>query len=585
MNLTCVRAHRIAGVVLCLVSIGLAGSRKGLSNLGKEANEYLRRAEGFGYSGAYLIVRDGKILLREGYGFADRKRNRRNTPSTVFDIGSLAKQFTATAILQLEAAGKLRMEDRISSLLPDVPEDKRNITVHQLLTHTSGLRADLPLGPLAKFGYYENVPRDEALKRIFSTRLRTSPGESFAYSNIGYALLAAIIEKVSGEEYREYLRTHLFAPAGMKHTGFWGADLPHGVLIARGYDDQGETTDLSQWDGSSWADRGAGGITSTIDDLYKWHLAFEGDRILTSTSKQKMLTPFQNNYGYGWFIQKSTKGVTLIQHGGDLIGFGAQFTWIPSTSTLLISTCNLSFDDIGARHMIDRAIRRMALGEPFTALPPIDRSTKFESDLLGNYRLASGDTLTILRDHLGLRIGARGESAAELLAPDTPEDRQARQQFAQQVNVWLKEMTTPGDPLTELTKAAGPGGSEFARAVKEEFDGTCVEKGERSGYRFLGAAAAGQPIGGWAAIAQINRKNGDCFYKFKIVAEGMIAMTDTRAPEYAIQLPLQPLAGDAFAGWDIVHEKGIEVRLIREGKAITGLKIHSGEQTVTAMRE
>ena len=161
-----------------------------------------------GFRGAVLVSRNGKVLLRKGYGMADRENGTAWAPDAVFSVGSITKQFTAAAILKLEAQGKLRVEDPIPRFLDEVPADKRAITIHHLLTHTSGLESDFA-------GDYESVGRDEYAARALASKLRTAPGSQFFYSNAGYSLLGAIVEIASGKPYETYLAENLFLPAGM----------------------------------------------------------------------------------------------------------------------------------------------------------------------------------------------------------------------------------------------------------------------------------------------------------------------------------------------------------------------------------
>ena len=234
--------------------------------LGRKIDDFLTRLSGFGYSGAMLVVKDGKTILRKGYGFANRSERVPNTPETLFDIGSLSKQFTAAAIMKLEQDGRLKTTDPINKHLKNVPQDKAQVTIHQLLSHTAGIARNVPLSPKGDPAiYYEEIDREEALKRVLPTELQFEPGTKFQYSNAGYVLLAAIVEMASGQRYQEYLKKNLFEPAGMRSTGFAGRWLPavKQTLVARGHDELGEVGNPLKWSGESWLDLGGGGIVST----------------------------------------------------------------------------------------------------------------------------------------------------------------------------------------------------------------------------------------------------------------------------------------------------------------------------------
>jgi hypothetical protein len=180
---------------------------------GATLDDYLTRAEAFGFSGALIVEKDGKIILSKGYGWADRAKNVKNTADTPFLIASVSKQFTAAAILQLEERGKLKTSDVIGKYLKDVPADKSQVTIHQLLTHTWGVGNNNAAG--------EENNREKAVRKILAQPFEAKPGEKFIYSD-GYALLGAIVEIVSGQSLESYLKQNIFTPAKMTSAGFMG---------------------------------------------------------------------------------------------------------------------------------------------------------------------------------------------------------------------------------------------------------------------------------------------------------------------------------------------------------------------------
>ena len=264
--------------------------------------------------------REGKLLLNRGYGFADWEAGARMSPATVFDIGSVSKQFTAAAILKLEEMGRLRVEDPISRFLPDTPAGKRAITLHQLLTHTSGL-------PLEVVAAERAGPRDATIAAILRAKLAFAPGEKWLYSNAGYAVLAAVVEIASGEPYEAFLRRNLWAPAGMRHTG-WRLVDRRGEVAAKGYTATRAMPDppLDSWieSGPLWSRRGAGAILSTSDDLRLWARALRRGALLSEGSIAKLLrphvreTPGENSfYAYGWTVSAAPDGSCKIAHNGS----------------------------------------------------------------------------------------------------------------------------------------------------------------------------------------------------------------------------------------------------------------------------
>jgi CubicO group peptidase (beta-lactamase class C family) len=281
---------------------------------------YLNGIESSGFTGNVLVERDGKILVARSAGMRDHERKVRNDARTVFDIGSLTKQFTAAAILKLEMLEKLSTDDTIGKFFPSVPDDKASITIHDLLRHASGLRGDIG-------GDYEKITRDEFLAKLMAASLESKIGERFRYSNIGYSLLAMIVEKASGQNYETFLAENHFKPAGMRSTGY---SLPKfdPSVIAVGYrwdgDVWGKPTD-KPWDDSApfWHLRGNGGILSTTEDLAKWSIALRGEKILSKEAKKKLHHPrlragetANPYYAYGWDMLKTKRNTFIARHNG-----------------------------------------------------------------------------------------------------------------------------------------------------------------------------------------------------------------------------------------------------------------------------
>jgi len=219
-----------------------------------------------GEAGALLVAQRGKIILKRGYGQANRELNIPNTGETVFPIGSIVKPLTRAAINQLEAAGQIQRDDPISKFFDDVPADKQGITIAQLLGHQSGLRAYH--GP-----DLVSITREETLRRIFDQQLRFEPGTDEAYSNSGYTVLAAIIEIVSGQAYTDYIGENVLPLAGMTRTGFyrdprWSRD--EVAVMYDGLQSFEAGNSPLDWPETTWALMGNGGIAGPPEDLYRW---------------------------------------------------------------------------------------------------------------------------------------------------------------------------------------------------------------------------------------------------------------------------------------------------------------------------
>jgi CubicO group peptidase (beta-lactamase class C family) len=215
--------------------------------------------------------------------------------------------------------GKLSTGDPITEYFDNVPKDKRKITIHHLLTHSAGFAESLGFD-------YEAISSEEFVNRAFQSELNFEPGSRYQYSNAGYSLLAVIVEIVTGRSYEEFLNEDLFRPAGMKYTGYSLPDWTEGQ-VAHGY--RGETH-FGPPNEKNWADdgpwyhlRGNGGIISTIKDMYRWHLALEGEEILSREAKSKYHKPHipegpgaDTYYGYGWVVARSMRGTKVYMHNG-----------------------------------------------------------------------------------------------------------------------------------------------------------------------------------------------------------------------------------------------------------------------------
>jgi CubicO group peptidase (beta-lactamase class C family) len=279
-----------------------------------------------GASGTLVAGRGRKRVHCAGFGMANRKERLPAACDTVYDVMSMTKQFTAAAILKLEMMGQLRVTDRIGAHLGRVPKDKRKITLHQLLTHTSGLVDGLG-------GDYERVTRAEMVAGALDSRLRFRPGRRHYYSNLGYSLLAAIVERASGMGYEEFLAEHLFAPAGMAQTGYV---LPkwRRAKVAVEYDAKGRPHGRPfdhPWagDGPYWNLRGNGGLLSTARDMFRWHVALTGRSVLDRAAKRKLFHPYvlevkggDSYYGYGWVVVPGGDGRVVWHNGGNGWSFG-----------------------------------------------------------------------------------------------------------------------------------------------------------------------------------------------------------------------------------------------------------------------
>jgi CubicO group peptidase (beta-lactamase class C family) len=310
-----------------------AAGDEAFARAAREAVDRIAREDGF--SGVILIARGDQVLLRRAAGLADRERNIPNTPETRFSLQSVTKQFTAAAIMLLVQDGKLSLDDPVAKYYAAAPPSWNAVTIRHLLTHTAGIGVPFTTEDELRFRTYRDAV-EIAAQRAPSFE----PGARFQYSNAGYMLLTAVIESIAGQPYGDFLREHVFAPLGMRNTGY-GA-IPRGTM--RGYRRHGvegtwELLDPVNLDVLG----GAGGIYSTLDDMLIWSRALDGDVILSPDSKTAMFTDYGYNYGFGWRF--ATKyGRRLVWHTGSyyVAGYASIFDRFPEEGLAVIVMTNNS---------------------------------------------------------------------------------------------------------------------------------------------------------------------------------------------------------------------------------------------------
>jgi CubicO group peptidase (beta-lactamase class C family) len=308
---------RAAAIVTALLA--LAGCATGGGTLEQQVDALMRDYNGRVPGASVLMVRDGAPLVRRGYGLADLETETAANARTNYRLASISKQFTAAAVLLLAEEGRLRLDDRAQAWLPTLPRAAADVTLQQLLTHTSGL---IDYEDLMDPADMRQV-RDEDVLRLLESQDRTyfAPGTGYRYSNSGYALLALIVERASGQRYADFLRDRIFRPLGMEHTVAYEAG--RSGVAHRAY---GHSLEEGAWrrtdQSPTSAVLGDGGIYSSVDDLAKWDAALYDARLLSDASRRLAFTPATRTddpevqYGYGWRITGETQW-----HSGETIGF------------------------------------------------------------------------------------------------------------------------------------------------------------------------------------------------------------------------------------------------------------------------
>ena len=332
-------ACRVA-VVLAGVALGAVAGASQAANASARFDAIVQPHIDAGrFTGAVLVTQRGTPLFERGYGLANREWDIPNTPNTHFRIGSITKQFAAVCILVLEERGRLKLADPVSVHVPDAPDAWRGITLHHLLTHTSGI-SNVTRDPEFVLWKFQPTTVRQMVARFRDRPLDFAPGERHAYSNSNYLVLGLLIELVSGQRFGDFLRENVLAPLGLNQTGVDSnlAILPRraaGYWLRNGEILNAPYSDMT-------VPHAGGAMYSTTHDLARWAEAvFSGDKLLTPASRAKLLTPAQDNYALGLRVA-TFRGRKLIEHGGNISGFSSHLRHYPEDDLTIVVLSNLS---------------------------------------------------------------------------------------------------------------------------------------------------------------------------------------------------------------------------------------------------
>ncbi|MFY9821237.1 MAG: serine hydrolase domain-containing protein [Thermoanaerobaculia bacterium] len=527
--------------------------------LGAAIDRYLKALVGYGYSGAVLVARRGEIVLNQGYGLADRAQKKPFTADTLFDIASISKQFTAAAILKLEMQGKLKVEDKIARFFPSAPPDKAGITLHQLLTHTSGL-------PDSIGDEYDVMTRENFLKGVFAVPLEHPPGGRFLYSDAGYALLAAVVEGVSGHTLADFLHDQIFVPAGMHHTGLTvsaedRARLAHGHTLDG---DWGTSLDHPYGpDGPWWNLRGNGGILTTTGDLFLWDKALQGDAVLSRVEREKYQRPYvretgapEPKYAYGWSVTKSPTGHARLSHVGGNGAFFSDYRRYPEDGLVIFTDANtIAY----SATMISDQIERRVFGKPVVE-PPVAVAAQ-EKDLQrcsGNYKLGADEHLKVAAEAGRLAVTADGGEGLSHIFGAVGKERLKR--FAQRdrrVEAMLQAaLHSKFEPLGDLMELnAQRAAKRWRAAVKPSEDAL----GAWKSYEVIGTSSNDGVV---MTFAKLTFEKGTRVLNVAWAGPGAEGIAVSHAVRPAYYLPEGP---GRFATFDIGTEAAVHLSCTNAG--------------------
>lgn len=535
--------------------------------VGRRTDAYLRAVSRFGFSGAVLVADSSRIIVHDGYGFANRTTGQPMTPATIADMGSITKIFTGAAILLLEHEGKLAVTDSIGKYFRDVPSDKAGITLHHLLTHSSGIVSDVA-------DDYDAVPRDSMVRLALARPLVATPGQRFSYSNVGFSMLAAIIETVTGMTYEEHMRTRVFEPSGMRFTGYrnprWDTrmitrtytpPLEHGPAHERLYANGGPF----------WNLMGNGGILTTTGDLYRFERAYARGAVIPPRMREKQLAPhFVRDsalaHGYDWWIERGALGEVNYNHGGDAPPFGlnADYRRYPSDGATIILLANSRHNGASTRRFIVPAIRRLMRNHQTPSVPPVIASARADLErYTGRYVLDSTSSFVVTNEGDHLAIGADGQSAVDALtffrAQTSLDNRRALNTRAEHLFSLLA-----GGAIDTLARVVSD--SALAQRLRTEWTNVQRQRGTLERVRVLGTARLDR--GQFLTTTRLYFPTDSVTVRFTWASGGPAPNSDDGTlPRFVASIPYSPIPmahvsyywwrerGDTFLTYDLLTEQ------------------------------
>ncbi len=338
-------------VLAIVIGIMLFISYQGFGqNIADEVDKMMLQYHDYGqFNGTVLVAESGKVIFKKGYGFANMDWDIPNKPDTKFKLASITKQFTAMLTMQLVQEGKVELDEKITVYLPSYRKDTGGkVTIHHLLTHTSGIPSYTNLPGFWSDSTRNHYEMDYMVENLCSGDLEFEPGSEYKYNNTGYVLLAVIIENVTKKSFEENLQERIFSPLKMTSSGV----VRNGRILdnrASGYIKQGDEYVTAPYLYMLNA-FGAGDMYSTVEDLYIWDRALYTKKLLSEKNKKIMFTPFLDNYAYGWGVTKvalgeSTDSVAVVWHSGGIPGFNTEIFRLINDKHLIVVLNNTGRTD------------------------------------------------------------------------------------------------------------------------------------------------------------------------------------------------------------------------------------------------
>jgi CubicO group peptidase (beta-lactamase class C family) len=411
---------RLLGILFFALPHVALADRPSSEELTSKIDQYMAaRVDRDHFNGTVLLAKNGQALFCRGYGMANLEHDVPCAPNTKFRLGSITKQFTAMAILILQERGKLAVTDKVKKYISSAPKAWDDITIHHLLTHTSGIPNYTGFPDFLKT-LRNPVTLDELIAKFKDKPLDFKPGEKFKYSNSGYIVLGKITETASGRPYDAFLKEAIFDPLGMRDTGYDNA----ATILKNRASGYSRLLGLAPAN-SAFIDmsipHAAGALYSTVLDLLKWDRALDSEKLLPRKSIEAMFTPFKDRYGYGWTIDNKFDQPRQ-SHAGGIPGFVTYIQRFPAEKLLVVVLSNFEASKVGT---IGSDLAAIALGGPYV-IPREPKPVQVDVALLATYAgQYAGDSaeanekllITVTVDGNTLKVEPKGQ--ARLLA--TPE--------------------------------------------------------------------------------------------------------------------------------------------------------------------
>jgi CubicO group peptidase (beta-lactamase class C family) len=381
------------------------------------------------FTGTVLIAKGGKVLLKKGYGYSDVEHQVPNDAQTIYNIASITKPFTAALVLKLQEAGKLSVQDKLVKYYPDFPNAEK-ITIHHLLTHTSGVFNYTDEPAFWKMDQTAAQTLPQMIAWFKDKPLHFEPGARFQYSNSGYTLLGYIIEQVTGTTYARALEQYIFKPLGMHHSSYGPpANTSH---LAKGYMMYYRNFNKTAPAVHPSISYATGAIYSTAEDLYKWHMALQKGKFLLKQSLAAMYFKDKGPYGYGWFTD-SLYGKQRVLHDGKIPGFKSILIRIPQddVSVIVLSNANNTGGDMIGN--ILNILYHQPLTKSFADWPVLHMPDSLKKEFTGIYKFRKEDSVQVLvrlqDSNLFIQIPGNQEQPLELVKRNVFRAGNARVEF------------------------------------------------------------------------------------------------------------------------------------------------------------